>query len=192
MKQWLYELIYRFVPVDWIFGSSSKIENYVDIAIDGRIESGSVITLGCGVGRETIYLAKKGFDVIGLDFSSTAIRKARQRAKAEGVDVQFVVDDLTSLKHVSGTYDLVMDFGALNDLSRNARDLYMHNVIPLTRPGGYYVMFSFDTMLPYDEVIRRFESEFSIEVLHKSPDSRFPGVLRLYWMTRTMDSSRTS
>ena len=26
MKKWFYELIYRFVPVDWIFGSSSKIE----------------------------------------------------------------------------------------------------------------------------------------------------------------------
>ena len=136
MKKWLYELIYRFVPVDWIFGPSSEIENFVDLAVDGRIELGSVITLGCGVGRETIYLAKKGFDVIGLDFSSTAIQKARQRAKVEGIDAQFVVDDLTNLKHVSGTYDLVMDFGALNDLSQDARDLYTQNVIPLTKPGG--------------------------------------------------------
>jgi len=188
MKKWLYELIYRFVPVDWIFGSSSKIENFVDLAVDGRIESGSAITLGCGVGRETIHLAKKGFDVIGLDFSSTAVQKARHRAKLEEVDVQFVVDDLTNLKHVSGTYDLVMDFGALNDLSREARDLYMRNVIPLTKPGGHYVMFSFDRMLPYDEVVHRFGGEFSIEILHKSPENRFPGVLRLYWMTRKSTS----
>lgn len=192
MKKWLYELIYRFVPVDWIFGSSTQIENYVDLAVDGRIESGSVITLGCGVGRETIHLAKKGFDVTGLDFSATAIQKARHKAMVEGLDVHFVVDDLTNLKHVSGTYDLVMDFGALNDLSQDARDLYMQNVIPLTKQGGYYVMFSFDRMLPYDEVFQRFGDEFSIEVLHKGPDSRFPGVLRLYWMTRNLASSQTS
>ena len=190
MKKWLYELIYRFVPVGWIFGPSSEIENYVDLAIDGRLESGSVITLGCGVGRETIYLAKKGFDVIGLDFSFTAIQKARQRAKVEGVDVQFVVDDLTKLKHISGTYDLVMDFGALNDLSQDARDLYMQNVISLTKPRGYYVMFSFDKMLPYNEVTQRFSGEFSIEVLHKGPENRYPGVLRLYFMTRKVDSSQ--
>lgn len=190
MKKWLYELIYRFVPVDWIFGPSTQIENFVDLAVDGRIESGSVITLGCGVGRETIHLAKKGFDATGLDFSPTAIKKARRRAKMEGVNVRFIVDDLTHLKHVSGKYDLVMDFGALNDLGQDARDLYMHNVIPLTKLGGGYVMFSFDRMLPYDEVVQRFEGEFSIEVLHKGPEGQFPGVLRLYWMTRTMDSSQ--
>ena len=57
MKKWFYELIYRFVPVDWIFGSSSKIEEIVGLAIDGRIEPGTAITLGCGAGRETIYMA---------------------------------------------------------------------------------------------------------------------------------------
>lgn len=176
--------MYRFVPVEWVFGPSSQLENFVDLAIEGRIVSGSAITLGCGVGRETIYLAKKGFQVVGLDFSPTAIKRARRRAKAEGVEVHFVVDDLTNLQHTGGTYDVVMDFGAFNDLSQEARDLYMQNVIPLTKPGGYYVMFSFDRMLPFDEVMRRFGEEFSIEVLHKSPESRFPGTLRLYRMLR--------
>lgn len=188
MKRWLYELVYRFVPVDLIFGPSSEIKNYVDLVVDERIKSGSVITLGCGVGRETIHLAKKGFNATGVDFSSTAIRKARLRAEVEGVDIQFVVDDLTNLKRVSGTYDLVMDFGALNDLSQVSRDLYMKNVIPLTKPGGFYVMFSFDRMLPFDEVTSRFGHDFSIEVLHKGPENRYPGILRLYLMTRNMRS----
>ena len=134
MKKWLYEIIYRFVPTEWIFGSTSKIESFVEAAIDGRIAPCKAITLGCGVGRETIYLAKKGFDVIGLDFSPTAIKKARRRAKANGVEVEFIVDDLTNLRHVSGTFDLVTDFGALNDLSREALDLYMEKVVPQTHP----------------------------------------------------------
>jgi cyclopropane fatty-acyl-phospholipid synthase-like methyltransferase len=184
LKKWLYELIYRSVPVDWIFGSSSKIERFVELAVAGRIPPGRAITLGCGVGRETIYLAKKGFDVIGLDFSPTAIQRARGRAKAEGVDIQFVVDDLTNLQHVSGTYDLVMDFGALNDLNQGARDLYMQNVLPLTHPSGKYVMFCFEKMLPPDEVTRRFGKDFTIEILHKGSQSRFLGALSLYLMTR--------
>ena len=82
MNNWIYELIYRFpfVPIDWIFGASSSIENLVELAINGWIESGRAITLGCGVGRETIYLAKKGFDVTGIDLSSTAIKRARYLA----------------------------------------------------------------------------------------------------------------
>lgn len=37
MKRWIYELIYRFpfVPIDWIFGSSSGIENLAELAING-------------------------------------------------------------------------------------------------------------------------------------------------------------
>ena len=34
----------------------------------GRFEPGKAITLGCGVGRETIFLSKNGFNVIGVDF----------------------------------------------------------------------------------------------------------------------------
>ena len=183
MKKWFYELIYRFVPVDWIFGSSSKIEGIVGLAIDGRIEPGTAITLGCGAGRETIYLAKKGFDVIGLDFSPTAIRQARRRAKAEGVEVPFIVDDLTNLRHVSGTFDLVTDFGALNDMNQEARDLYMQNVLPITYPGSRYLMFCFDRMLSPEEVTVRFGEYFTVEVLESRPDE-FPGTLTLYLMHR--------
>lgn len=184
MKKWFYELIYRFVPVDLIFGSTSKIERFVALAINGRIEPCKAITLGCGVGRETIYLAKKGFDVIGLDFSPTAIKKASRRAKAEGVEVPFIVDDLTNLQHVSGTFDLVMDFGALNDMNQADRDLYLENVLPLTSPGSWYLMFCFDKMLPIEEVKQRFGEYFAIEELEGIPGRGFPGSLSYYAMTR--------
>jgi cyclopropane fatty-acyl-phospholipid synthase-like methyltransferase len=180
----MYELIYRLIPADVIFGSSSKIEDLVEVAIDGRIEPCKAITLGCGTGRETIYLEKMGFDVIGVDFSSTAIKKARRKAKAAGIEVQFLVDDLTDLQHVVGTYDLITDFGALNDMSQKSRAHYMENVLPLTHIGSYYLMFCFDRMLPPEEVRKRFEGHFSIEVLEARQDG-FPGTLTLYLMTRT-------
>jgi SAM-dependent methyltransferase len=190
MKKWLYELIYRFpfLPVEWIFGSNSKIANFVELGIDGHVASGRAITLGCGVGRETIYLAKKGFDVIGLDFSPTAIDQARRKAKAEGVEVPFIVDDLTNLQHVRGTFDLVLDFGALNDMNQEDRDLYLENVLPLTEPGGRYLMFCFDKMLPVDEVKRRFSEQFSIEELNRIPGRGFPGSFAYYMMTRNEEN----
>jgi SAM-dependent methyltransferase len=189
MKKWLYEIIYRFISADWIFGSTTKIENFIAMAVEGRIEPCRAITLGCGVGRETIYLAKKGFDVIGLDFSSTAIKKARRRSNAAGVEVPFIVDDLTNLQKVSGTFDLVTDFGALNDMNQAARDLYLQNVLPLFNPGSKYVMFCFEKMLPFDEIKRRFGEEFLIEILDKGVEGRFPGRLILYLMERKMEES---
>jgi cyclopropane fatty-acyl-phospholipid synthase-like methyltransferase len=184
LKKWVYEILYRLVSADRIFGSAEKIENLVKLALDSQIGPGKAITLGCGVGRETIFLAKQGFDVMGLDFSPTAIKKARRKARDAGVDVPFIVDDLTNLSHSLRVFDLVMDFGALNDMSRDDRDLYMKNVLPLTRPGGHYVMFCFDRMFPHEEVMQRFKEFFGIKVIEQIPGGRFPGTLTLYSMTR--------
>lgn len=187
MKKWMYELLYRLplISVDTIFGSTTGIERMLASAIDGRIPPGEAITLGCGVGRETIYLAKKGFDVTGVDFSPTAIKRARRLAETAGVEVDFYVDDLTNLRHISGSFDLVTDFGALNDLNQQDRELYMQNVLPLTYPGSHYLMFGFEKMLPPDEVTQRFGEDFSIEILDDDPSGRYMGGLVLYLMTRT-------
>jgi SAM-dependent methyltransferase len=186
MKKWVYEFLYRFpfMPIDWIFGATSMIENMVKLAVDGRISPGRAITLGCGVGRETIYLAKNGFDVIGLDFSPTAIKRARRRAQAEGVQVSFIVDDLTNLQHVSGTFDLITDFGALSDLSQEGRDLYMQNVLPLTHPGSSYLMMCFDNKVPREEIEARFGDYFTIELLDKKKEAGLPRQLAFYLMER--------
>lgn len=187
MKKWFYELAYRIASADRIFGDTAKIEELAKTAVAGRIAPGRAITLGCGEGRETIYLAKQGFDVMGLDFSPTAIKKARRRAKQVGVEIPFIVEDLTKMKQSLGSFDLVMDFGALNDMSQDDRDRYMVNVLPMTRPGGQFVMFCFDRMLSPEEVGRRFESQFSIDVLQRLPGKRYPGTLTLYAMARTAD-----
>ena len=186
MHKLIYELLYRFpfVTIDTIFGSTSDIESLVKVAIDGRIKPGRAITLGCGVGRETIYLAKHGFDATGVDFSPTAIKRAQSRAWDEGVTVKFVVDDLTDLQHVSGTYDLITDFGALNDLNQYARDLYVQNVLPLTHKGSQYLMFCFENRLPVEEVRDRFDKYFRIEKLDGKSGNGGPDSLDVYWMTR--------
>lgn len=160
------------------------IENLVKLSIDGRISNGRAITLGCGVGRETIYLAKNGFDVIGVDFSPTAIKRARRQAQAEGVEVPFVLDDLTNLRHVSGNFDLVTDFGALNDMNSGARDLYMGSMLPLTHPGSFFLLFCFDKKLPRDEVRERFGQFFTIELFGKQKEELLPRQIAFYVMER--------
>src|SRR3989338_735123 len=55
-----------------------------------KIKIGKAIDLGCGLGITTLYLAKKGFDVIGLDISKTALAFGAKRAKELGINCQFV------------------------------------------------------------------------------------------------------
>jgi cyclopropane fatty-acyl-phospholipid synthase-like methyltransferase len=122
--------------------------------------------------------------VTGLDFSPTAIKLARDRARAAGVEATFLKDDLTDLRYVNGTFDLLMDFGALNDLNQKERDLYMNNVLPLSHLGSHYILMCFENKLTPEEVERRFGEHFSIETLVRKSESVFSRTIAIYLMTR--------
>jgi cyclopropane fatty-acyl-phospholipid synthase-like methyltransferase len=186
MKKWIYEVFYRFpfVPIAWIFGSPHEIPEYRKLFKSGRIPPGRAIDLGCGEGSNAVYLAKIGFDTTGVDFSPTAIKRARANANKAGLEVRFFEDDLTNLQQVNSKFDLLVDFGALNDLNQTDRDAYMQNIIPLTRPGSHYILMCFANSLPPDEIERRFTQLFSIEMLNERTESITYRSLVLYLMTR--------
>lgn len=76
----------------------------------------SILDLGCGPGLYTHQLAKRGYEVTGVDFSSVSLDYARQRRDEEGLCITYLKQDYRSLK-LDQTYDLIMmiycDFGAL-------------------------------------------------------------------------------
>lgn len=99
-----------------------------------------VCDLGCGPGLYAERLAKMGYRVTGIDVSTTAIEHARASAAREGLEIDYVVSDYTSLQ--SGySADLALmaycDYGALSSGSRRA---LMGNVKKLLRPGGIFVL----------------------------------------------------
>jgi cyclopropane fatty-acyl-phospholipid synthase-like methyltransferase len=182
--KWLYEFFYRipFIPIAWIFGP--LVPPLVDLVENGRLPPGRAIDLGCGVGVEAIYLARNGFDVTGVDFSPTAIKRARRNAREAGVQVTFVEDDLTDLRQVSGTFDLLVDIGALYDLNQVDRNLYVRNILPLTHSDTRYLLMGFENKLPPDEIERRFGQNFGIETLATGSESVFGRQIIFYWLHR--------
>ncbi len=160
---WLYRIVKLFrVPIHWVFGSHPELSQLVE---SGRIKAGRALDLGCGTGREVIYLAQHGFDATGVDISPTAIRMAREAADAVGVEARFIVDDLTEMSRVEGSFDLLMDYGAINDLNQNQRDAYMSRVLPLASDGAQFVLMCFDNKLPLSEIEGRLAGTFSIELV---------------------------
>jgi SAM-dependent methyltransferase len=186
MMRRLYEPLYRIirifkVPIKWVFGSHAELAELVET---GQIAPGRAIDLGCGVGNEVIYLAKNGFDATGVDFSPTAIRMAQEKADSAGVKAAFIRDDLTNLRHVTGTYDLILDYGALNDLTQEERDRYMNSVLPLAHSGSQFLLMCFEKKLTAEEIERRFGGEFTIEVLGTKLEDVLPRNITFYLMTR--------
>jgi SAM-dependent methyltransferase len=127
--KWVYELMYRYWQAPYDNGPDQHLVEFVE---SGRIEPCRAIDLGCGTGRNALFLAQKAFEVTGVDYASSAIEKARQKTKALGLDVEFFVDDLTNLQHVNGPFDFLVDVGVLDVLNPKIRNLYIQNVLSLT------------------------------------------------------------
>ncbi|MGF1617699.1 MAG: class I SAM-dependent methyltransferase [Acidimicrobiia bacterium] len=73
------------------------------------LNPGRALDLGCGEGRNSIWLAEEGWDVTGVDFSSVAIERARDIAERRGVSVEWEVADLNEYEPPSMWFDLVVD-----------------------------------------------------------------------------------
>lgn len=146
VKRWMYNALYR-IGAPWEGGVR---ENLVDLVKENRItptEQKRVIDLGCGSGTCSVYLAEQGFDVTGVDFTPIALRKANQAATEAGVTdrCRFVRGDLTgrTIPGVEGTYDLLVDFGTLDDLTGQDRLEMAENFRRLSHPGSLVVLWCF-------------------------------------------------
>lgn len=179
---WLYRIVKWFrVPVHWVFGTHPELAGLVE---SGRIEPGRAVDLGCGTGREVVYLAGRGFEATGVDISPTAIAMARRAADAAGVDAEFIVDDLTDLSNLAGPFDLILDYGALNDLDSGQRDAYMTQVLPLAAVDSQFVLMCFDSKLPLDEIENRFGGQYDIEVVSTKGETGTRRTITVYLMSR--------
>ncbi|MEA3502522.1 MAG: class I SAM-dependent methyltransferase, partial [Actinomycetota bacterium] len=77
-----------------------------EIAVD--LEPGTALDLGCGQGRNSLWLASRGFTVTGLDLSPVAIEQAKVVAADHDLDVIFESVDLTTWDPAGRVWDLVI------------------------------------------------------------------------------------
>jgi ubiquinone/menaquinone biosynthesis C-methylase UbiE len=96
-----------------------------------------IIEIGCGFGGFSNWLAKRGADVIGLDISSIAIRKAKNFAKQSGVRdrVDFVVGDARFLPFKSLAGDCIVCSETLEHVSNYEKAFA--ELVRLAKKSGY-------------------------------------------------------
>lgn len=104
---------------------------------------GRALDLGCGSGTSSITLARAGWQVTGVDFASRAIKNAIQKAKTAGVRVDFRLDDVTSLRGVAGSFDLILDIGCFHSLSPDQQARYLDHLTRLLSQGGTWLLYGF-------------------------------------------------
>ena len=131
--------------------ASSGVAKFLDWLTQKGIDLESLrgMEMCCGKGRNIIGLASKGITATGLDFSSTAIEEAKQRAKQAGVSdkTDFMVQDVTKKLNIKpNSLDFAIDcFGSTDIESIEGRKLALSNLITVLKPGGYLVVYLLST-----------------------------------------------
>ena len=118
-------------------------ENLAEWFSQGLLAPGRVLELGCGHGRNAIYLTGLGCSVDAVDFSPRAIGSARQRAERAGAAVNFWCCSIFGFQLTEGSYDLVYDCGCFHHLPPHRRLDYAELVHRALKPGGSYGLVCF-------------------------------------------------
>ncbi|MFE3743194.1 class I SAM-dependent methyltransferase [Streptomyces sp. NPDC059134] len=111
----------------------------------GALMPGQALELGCGTGTNAVYLARKGWRVAAVDLVDRAVRQAREKAAAAGVDVPVVCGDATRLDEVGlpGPYDLFFDLSCYCGIPPHRRDAYAAGLTERAAPGARLLMFGY-------------------------------------------------
>ncbi|WP_042428274.1 class I SAM-dependent methyltransferase [Streptacidiphilus anmyonensis] len=120
-------------------------ENLAAYLDQGLIAPGRALDLGCGAGRNALYLAARGFEVDAVDLSPVAVAWAEDRAREAGVGIRFRWGDAFALPaaELTGPYDLVVDSGCFHHLPPHRRVSYLALLDRVLARGGHLALTSF-------------------------------------------------
>lgn len=94
---------------------------------------GKALDIAAGEGRNSVFLAKNGFEVDAVDISEIGLKKAKRLARQLNVNINTILADLDHYKIEKGKYDLIANFYFLK-----------RSLIPKIKDGlkrGGYVIF---------------------------------------------------
>lgn len=103
------------------------------------IEKGNLLILGTGGGREAIFFAQKGINVTVVDFIPEMIEETRKNAKAYGVKINVIHQEISELKTPDNHYDFIWaSMGLYSSVSTKKRRVKMLKDLYRTlKPGGH-------------------------------------------------------
>ena len=130
--------------------SDSKQENGADL-LDS--ERNLVLDLGCGTGSLTELMSKKGYDMIGVDFSQEMLNIALEKKEASGSNILYLCQDMRELDLYSTVGTVISICDSVNYLLEEEEvEETFRLVNNYLYPGGLFV-FDFNTVYKYEQVI---------------------------------------
>jgi SAM-dependent methyltransferase len=117
-----------------------------------------ILDIGCGTGRHSIELARRGYRVTGIDLSESQLKKAREKSILAKVDVRFLLKDATSFDF-KNDYDLAIIIceGAFALMETDEKNfLILQNASGALRPEGKLILTTLNGLYPLTHRVKDF------------------------------------
>lgn len=139
-----YRIMYRIGFTPWDTGQVPP-ELTGLIEGPGAFPAGRALDVGCGTGTQAVYLASHGWEVTALDAVPRPLARARARAEAAGVSVDWILADVARIERLglAPGFTLVFDRGCFHGLDDVQRAAYSAAMTELAGPGATLLMMAF-------------------------------------------------
>ncbi|GAB4549290.1 MAG: hypothetical protein Tsb0014_43980 [Pleurocapsa sp.] len=167
MKQWYEELFENYALkydresfVQGTMGECDFIEREINYNKSTRI-----LDIGCGTGRHAIELATRGYQVTGIDLSESQLNRAKEKASAQNLAINFALRDARKLTYVN-EFDLVImlcegGFSLMETDEMNFQIL--RNASNALKPQGKLIFTTLNGLFPLFHSVKEFMDSESKE-----------------------------
>ena len=123
----------------WKSKKGSNPNNFAKTAFPLMKNKGSetLLDIGCGDGRDSIYFAKKGLKVTAIDFSENAIKQLQNKLKLGSIEnIHPICQDISNLKFPKNSFDTIYSHLSLQYFNDKATTKIFNRLYPILKNNG--------------------------------------------------------
>ncbi len=118
-----------------------------------NLEKGAkILDLGCGWGRHSIELAKRGYEVTGLEINPSYIKEAKKRASSAGVKIDFVEKDMRKITFSEEFDAIILLWNSFGYFSDKENEKLIKSIYKALKEEGHFVL----EIINRDWIVRHF------------------------------------
>jgi SAM-dependent methyltransferase len=156
---------YASGQLPWDTGQPEPV--LVEFVTSGRVRPGPTLEIGAGTGTNAIWMAERGFDVLGVDVAPLAVERAHAKIEDRALRCRFAAWDFLAAPPPDGPFQFVFDRGCFHVFDEpDERQRFAAQVAAALAPGGLWLSLVGSTEGPPREIgpPRRFAREITLAI----------------------------
>lgn len=153
-----YEKLFQDTPD--ALGPPTK--QFVDFFQSFSVKNARVLDIGCGQGRDSLFIARHGHQVVGVDISPSGIRDLEKAAKAEGLQIEGIVADIRTYIP-QAQFDVLLIDRTLHMLEQTDRIVVLERLIQSVKPKGWLLIADEPSNIPeFERVVSKHSDQWRV------------------------------